>query len=187
MTRMTQDEALRIQPGDVVYLRENQRHYVVAQVRQDAIAGPLFRLELIGNERPACHAGPIPVDQPDADHGQTSYHLCEGPHAGHPTRAPYRGGFRHSRRTLRDRGQRLHPTPDDPTRPDERYLDGPALRARRGALGLTQSRLAQALGVEANTIARWERGDLRIANPVMLGLALCALERSASPSALPPR
>jgi transcriptional regulator with XRE-family HTH domain/uncharacterized protein YuzE len=56
-------------------------------------------------------------------------------------------------------------------------IDGPGLRAFRVAIGMTQSDLAQQLSVGANTIARWERGELRIENPRMLRLAL---ERLAS-------
>jgi DNA-binding transcriptional regulator YiaG len=38
-------------------------------------------------------------------------------------------------------------------------------RDLRKQLGLTQVQLGDALGVRANTIARWERGELRIAEP----------------------
>jgi DNA-binding XRE family transcriptional regulator len=46
------------------------------------------------------------------------------------------------------------------------------LYARRQRLGFTQARLADALGVSANTIARWERGEMRIARPQIIELAL---------------
>jgi len=36
------------------------------------------------------------------------------------------------------------------------------LKRRRAALGLTQLSLAQRLGVAANTVARWERGELPV-------------------------
>lgn len=57
--------------------------------------------------------------------------------------------------------------------------DGADLRLRRESLGLTQAELAAALGTTANTIARWERGELRIENPRMLGLAITQLSAPA--------
>ncbi|MBI3977409.1 MAG: helix-turn-helix domain-containing protein [Chloroflexi bacterium] len=54
-------------------------------------------------------------------------------------------------------------------------MTGAKLRQRRLALGLSQEKLAQLLGVSANTIARWERGELGIRHPAMLGRALDAL------------
>jgi transcriptional regulator with XRE-family HTH domain len=42
-------------------------------------------------------------------------------------------------------------------------------------LGLSQADLAERLGVSANTIARWERGELAIQHPEMLRLALDSL------------
>lgn len=41
-------------------------------------------------------------------------------------------------------------------------MEGNELRLIRNRLGLTQVRLAQAVDVTANTVARWERGELRI-------------------------
>lgn len=49
------------------------------------------------------------------------------------------------------------------------------LRARRLALGLSQKRLAERLGVPEVTVWRWERGDFAIAHPRILELALDAL------------
>jgi non-specific serine/threonine protein kinase len=57
------------------------------------------------------------------------------------------------------------------------------LRSRRRGLGLTQAALAQTLGVSANTVARWERGELRISNPERVRAVFGRLEREAgSPS-----
>lgn len=56
-------------------------------------------------------------------------------------------------------------------------MDGDAIRTARKALGLSQAALAQRLGIPRNTIARWERGELRIEHGQMLALALHALEQ----------
>lgn len=167
---MTPEEAARIQPGDVVYDRAREAHYVVGNVIPCGIAAPLFRLEVIGAERP--HSTPGQRD-PDT----TSWQLCDLPQEGYPRRAPYRGGQRYSVRTLRERGALVHPIPGDEDRPDEASLDGPALRRRREALGLSQAKLAYALGVDPNTVAVWERNDRPIGNPVMVGLALTTVEQ----------
>jgi predicted ATPase/DNA-binding CsgD family transcriptional regulator len=53
------------------------------------------------------------------------------------------------------------------------------LAGRRKALGLTQSALGESLGVRRNTVARWERGDLRVARPEWLDMALSNLEAHA--------
>lgn len=60
------------------------------------------------------------------------------------------------------------PAPIKPIGPSE-------LREKRAWLGMSQAKLADALGVPVNTLARWERGDLPIRHPKMLGLALYAL------------
>lgn len=44
----------------------------------------------------------------------------------------------------------------------QQRLDGERLRTRRTQLGLTQAGLAEHLGVHANTVARMERGELRV-------------------------
>lgn len=45
-------------------------------------------------------------------------------------------------------------------------MKGAALRKRRKALGMTQVELAQALGVTSNTVARYERDESGIPEPV---------------------
>lgn len=49
------------------------------------------------------------------------------------------------------------------------------LRSRRLALGLSQQKLAEALGVQRLAVIRWEKGDRSI--PPYLALALESLER----------
>lgn len=49
------------------------------------------------------------------------------------------------------------------------------LKQRRAALGWTQAKLAEALGVQPNTVTRWENGVLPV--PVYVPLALETLER----------
>ena len=45
-------------------------------------------------------------------------------------------------------------------------MKGKALRTQRKALGMTQKELALALGVDSNTVARYERNELGIPEPV---------------------
>jgi transcriptional regulator with XRE-family HTH domain len=45
-------------------------------------------------------------------------------------------------------------------------MTGAALRKRRQALGMTQVELARALGVAPNTVARYERDESGIPEPV---------------------
>jgi predicted ATPase/DNA-binding CsgD family transcriptional regulator/DNA-binding XRE family transcriptional regulator len=63
-------------------------------------------------------------------------------------------------------------------RPED-SLTPAALRARRGKLGLTQAGLAAELGVVANTVARWERGEKRIGYPEWVIRVLEQLEAAA--------
>lgn len=51
------------------------------------------------------------------------------------------------------------------------------LLKRRKNLSLTQTQLAEYLGVTPNTVARWERGELGIRRPRMLDTALSFLEK----------
>jgi non-specific serine/threonine protein kinase len=52
------------------------------------------------------------------------------------------------------------------------------LRSRRFGLGLTQAQLGVQLGVVANTVARWERGELGIRDPVRILRILEQLEEA---------
>lgn len=54
-------------------------------------------------------------------------------------------------------------------------MKGPELKARRLALGLSQYDLGRLLGVTANTVARWERGEMAIGHPDLLRTALESL------------
>ncbi len=45
-------------------------------------------------------------------------------------------------------------------------MNGKRLRAQRTRLGMTQVELAHALGVKGNTVARYERDELGIPEPV---------------------
>ncbi|WP_447979039.1 helix-turn-helix domain-containing protein [Candidatus Nitrospira bockiana] len=45
-------------------------------------------------------------------------------------------------------------------------VTGEELRRRRKELGLTQAQLAADLGVTVTTVARWERGERGISEPI---------------------
>jgi transcriptional regulator with XRE-family HTH domain len=57
-------------------------------------------------------------------------------------------------------------------------FSGDELRDRRRSLDMSQSELAEALGIARNTIARWERADLPIGSPRLVSLALDGLAAS---------
>jgi transcriptional regulator with XRE-family HTH domain len=61
-------------------------------------------------------------------------------------------------------------------------MTGAQLRKVRKRLGLSQAKLADALGVTANTVARWERGEMNIAQPQLVGAALHNLKEIESMS-----
>lgn len=54
-------------------------------------------------------------------------------------------------------------------------MTGKELKEKRNELELTQEQLASELGVTANTVARWERGEMKI--PPFLHLALETVQR----------
>ena len=56
-------------------------------------------------------------------------------------------------------------------------LEPAELRRRRRALSLSQAQLAERLGVSPNTVARWERSELRVGRPQQVARALARLER----------
>lgn len=56
-------------------------------------------------------------------------------------------------------------------------VTGADLYQWRTERGLSQERLARALGLPQGTISRWETGARPIEHPVMLALALRSLER----------
>lgn len=51
-------------------------------------------------------------------------------------------------------------------------VTGEELKKARTKLELTQVELGAALGIPSNTIARWERGEMPIEKPKLLGLAV---------------
>jgi transcriptional regulator with XRE-family HTH domain len=55
-------------------------------------------------------------------------------------------------------------------------MTGMQLRAERIRLGLSQVDLASNLGVSANTVARWERDEMKIARPEILKLSIANLK-----------
>jgi transcriptional regulator with XRE-family HTH domain len=61
-------------------------------------------------------------------------------------------------------------------------MTGTQLRSERKRLELTQAKLADALGVTANTVARWERGEMNIAQPRLVRDALNNLKEMESMS-----
>jgi DNA-binding transcriptional regulator YiaG len=82
----------------------------------------------------------------------------------------------HASKTIDTTDLALH---EQPARHDAAAakVDGARLKRERQALGLTQAQLARALSVSANTVARWERGELKIEHPGMIDLAIEALHR----------
>lgn len=58
-------------------------------------------------------------------------------------------------------------------------MDGKELKEKRKNLELTQEALALELGVTANTVARWERDEMKI--PPFLHLAIETIKRNLKP------
>src|SRR6266851_2777225 len=76
--------------------------------------------------------------------------------------------------------RRVHTTLEQPPAVSNAVLSPSALRARRRTLQLTQAELGMALQVTANTVARWERGELRIGRPERVLSALQRIEGVSS-------
>lgn len=61
-------------------------------------------------------------------------------------------------------------------------MTGQEIRTKRLALGMTQAQLGEALRVNKNTIARWERDELTPQSTEMLRLAFVGLEIERKPA-----
>lgn len=61
-------------------------------------------------------------------------------------------------------------------------MDGKEIRENREYLGLTQEELGKLFGKTANTIARWERDEVKFESPLILRLAFEALKRKCGRS-----
>ena len=66
-------------------------------------------------------------------------------------------------------------------------MEGNELRLLRNRLGLTQVELAQAVDVTANTVARWERGELRVSPSMVSRVKEIALKGPSGSAITPPR
>jgi putative transcriptional regulator len=62
-------------------------------------------------------------------------------------------------------------------------MTGAEIKGLRKRLGYTQARLAEELGVTANTVARYERDELKPSPPVMKLLKLLELLNSEKKAA----
>lgn len=62
-------------------------------------------------------------------------------------------------------------------------MTGQEIKNRRLNLNMTQAEFAEALGITANAVALWERGERTPATPKMLDMALCWLESQQPKSA----
>jgi transcriptional regulator with XRE-family HTH domain len=65
-------------------------------------------------------------------------------------------------------------------------IDGDRIRQRRKQLGLSQSELGRHLGVQLNTVARWERGEIGIDHPDWVEHQISGLERKKVKPSAPP-
>ena len=58
------------------------------------------------------------------------------------------------------------------------YMEPEKIKALRGKLGLSQTKFAALVGVAANTVARWERGELGLSGTSAKLLDKLAHERA---------
>ena len=56
-------------------------------------------------------------------------------------------------------------------------MTGAQLRKYRKALGYTQKQLAEAIGVTTNSVARWERSEMKIAEPAARLIQLLSAQK----------
>jgi transcriptional regulator with XRE-family HTH domain len=59
-------------------------------------------------------------------------------------------------------------------------MTGKQLRSLRAKLGLTQKQLAEKLAVSSNTVARWERDEVEISEPIARLIRMTAAKRRDS-------
>jgi len=90
----------------------------------------------------------------------------------------------HASKTMNVAGLELQQEPSR-TEVEAAKLDGARLKSEREALRMTQADLGRRLNVSPNTIARWERGELKIEHAGMLQLALQALRNGVASSSNP--
>jgi len=60
-------------------------------------------------------------------------------------------------------------------------MTGKKLSEIRGRLQWTQAKLGEALGVTGNTVARWERGEMKISEPAARLVLRIQAEQKAKP------
>jgi transcriptional regulator with XRE-family HTH domain len=60
-------------------------------------------------------------------------------------------------------------------------MTGTQLHGIRKRLGWTQAQLADAIGVSRNTVARWERGEMKIREPAARLIERIAVEQRQRP------
>jgi transcriptional regulator with XRE-family HTH domain len=59
-------------------------------------------------------------------------------------------------------------------------MDGAELKDKREKLGLTQTELAEILGVKMNTVYRWESGILSVPKSIVLAMVTVENQRKSA-------